>query len=95
MVVVAVSVPSMQVILVPFRLWVTAGISNSEISGEAPSAEIRENINTTEFFSTISSSVVVVERVLVILLGAPITVKFHVKVVLVATLHVTSSLSPT
>ena len=95
MVVVAVSVPSMQVILVPFRLWVTAGICSSDISGVAPSAEILENINIPEFVSRISSSVVVVERVLVILLGAPNTVKFHVKVVLVATLHVTSSLSPT
>ena len=82
---------SIQVILVPFRPWLTAGTNNIDISGDV---ETLENINVLELIISISSVSVVVERVRVILLVTTTRVKFHVKALCVV-VHVTTSLSPT
>ena len=87
----AVILRSIQVILVPFRPWLTARTNNIDISGDV---ETLENINVLELIISISSIIVVVERVRVILLVAPTTVKFHVKALCVV-VHVIASLSPT
>ena len=54
MVVAIVLVLSIQVILVLFRPKLKAGISNIDISGDAPSSEALENNNAAEFIMTIS-----------------------------------------
>ena len=85
---------SIQVITVSFRLRLSAVMTKVDISGKAPSSDTLENINVVEFIGTLASLKVVVERLRVILLLAPITVKLHVNALPVV-LHVTSSLSPT
>ena len=45
---------SIQVILVPFRPWLNAVMTNVDISGKAPSSETLENINVVEFIVTIA-----------------------------------------
>ena len=45
---------SIQVIIVPFRLWLSAVMTNVDISGRARSSEILENINAVEFIDTMA-----------------------------------------
>ena len=45
---------SIQVILVPFRPWLSAVMTNVDISGDALSSETLENINVVEFIGTIA-----------------------------------------